>query len=92
MCEYGFTEGRDFNPIKNERVQLEGGREVKREITDYRLTLSMAKEVAMIQRTDQGRRIRQHLIKSAVLGFIFLSYPLVIPAKPYCNSLYYNDL
>ena len=26
MCEYGFTEGQDFNPVKIDRVQDEGGR------------------------------------------------------------------
>ena len=26
MVEYGFTEGKDFNPLKIERVQDEGGR------------------------------------------------------------------
>jgi anti-repressor protein len=63
MCEYGFVERKDLNPYKFVQVQIEGGREVKREITDYLLTLSMAKEIAMIQRTDQGRAIRQYLIK-----------------------------
>lgn len=28
MCEYGFAEGEDFNPLKNEQVRGEGGREV----------------------------------------------------------------
>lgn len=26
MCEYGFTEGEDFNPLKNEQVRTEGNR------------------------------------------------------------------
>lgn len=34
MCEYGFTEGADFNPLKIERVQTEGGRKVTREVPD----------------------------------------------------------
>ena len=28
MCEYGFAEGEDFNPLKNEQVRDEGGRKV----------------------------------------------------------------
>ena len=28
MCEYGFTEGEDFNPLKNEQVRTEGNRQV----------------------------------------------------------------
>ena len=62
MCEYGFTEGKDFNTDKNVRVQIEGGREVSREITDHQLTLDMAKELCMIQRTEIGRRFRQYFI------------------------------
>ena len=62
MCEYGFTEGKDFNTDKNVRVQIEGSREVSREITDHQLTLDMAKELCMIQRTEIGRRFRQYFI------------------------------
>lgn len=63
MCEYGFTEGEDFNTLKNERVQKEGSREVSREVTDHQLTLDMAKELCMIQRTEIGRRFRQYFIE-----------------------------
>ena len=63
MCEYGFTEGVDFNPHKIERVQTEGAREVKREITDHLMTLSMAKELAMLQRTDKGKEARRYFIR-----------------------------
>jgi anti-repressor protein len=63
MCEYGFEEGVNFNILKNERVQIEGGREVTRNIIDHSLTLPMAKEIAMLQRNDKGKQIRQYLIK-----------------------------
>ena len=63
MCEYGFTEGVDFNPHKIERVRIEGAREVKREITDHLMTLSMAKELAMLQRTDKGKEARLYFIR-----------------------------
>lgn len=62
MCEYGFVEGIDFNSLKNERVQNEGGRTVTRTITDHYLTLGMAKELCMLQRTDKGREVRRYLI------------------------------
>lgn len=62
MCEYGFTEGIDFNADKNVRVQMEGGREVKREIEDYNISVDMAKEICMIQRTPEGKKVRQYLI------------------------------
>lgn len=63
MIEYGFVEGVDFNPLKKEQVQQEGNRKVKREITDHILTLNMAKEIAMLQRTPEGQEIRRYLIK-----------------------------
>lgn len=63
MCEYGFTEGEDFNPVKNVRVQMEGNRAVEREVDDHQLTIDMAKELCMIQRTDIGRSIRQYFIR-----------------------------
>lgn len=62
MCEYGFEENKDFNMLKKERVQIEGGREVKREITDYDISIDMAKEICMIQRTPEGKRVREYLI------------------------------
>lgn len=62
MCEYGFTEGLDFNPLKIERVQTEGKREVLRNITDHQLTIPMAKEICMIQRSEKGKMCRQYFI------------------------------
>ena len=63
MVEYGFTEGKDFNPYKNVRVGEEGNREVARELTDHLLTIDMAKEICMIQRTDRGKQARQYFIQ-----------------------------
>lgn len=63
MCEYGFTEGEDFNSLKIERVQTEGTREVRRTVTDHALTIPMAKELCMLQRNDKGKQFRQYFIK-----------------------------
>lgn len=63
MLEYGFTEGKDFNPLKNEQVRFEGNREVARELTDHLLTIDMAKEICMIQRTEVGKQARQYFIQ-----------------------------
>lgn len=62
MCEYGFIEGVDFNPLKNEQVRIEGNRKVTREITDHQLTIPMAKEICMLQRNDKGKEIRRYFI------------------------------
>ncbi len=62
MCEYGFNEAVDFNPYKNVRVENEGNRAVKRQITDHQLTIEMAKEICMLQRNDKGKQARTYFI------------------------------
>lgn len=62
MCEYGFKEGEDFNPVKIDRVQQEGGRMVSRMVDDAILSLDMAKEICMIQRNEKGKLARQYFL------------------------------
>lgn len=62
MCEYGFSQGVDFNPLKIEQVQIEGSREVMRALTDYEMTIPMAKEICMLQRTEKGKLARQYFL------------------------------
>lgn len=62
-CGYGFVEGVDFSTLHRKvRVQLEGSREVQREVEDYDLSVDMAKQICMLQRTEKGKQIRQYLI------------------------------
>lgn len=63
MCEYGFTEGTDFNPLNFEQVQQEGRRTVKRNMIDHQLTINMAKELCMLQRNEIGKKFRQYFIQ-----------------------------
>ena len=62
MLEYGFTQGADFNMVKNDRVRFEGNRQVTRQIDDAIMTLDMAKEIAMLQRSDKGKQAREYFI------------------------------
>lgn len=62
MAEYGFTEGKDFNLLKNEHVQIEGSREVRREVIDYNITVDMAKQICMIQRSEKGKQYREYFL------------------------------
>lgn len=55
MIDYGFTEGQDFSPIS---VKSLGGRPR----TEYAITLDMAKELAMLPRTEQGKQARRYFI------------------------------
>ncbi len=68
--EYGFAENQDFvivisteqvfnKIVKNpESQENKGGRPTK----EYFVTLNMAKELAMVERTDKGREARQYFI------------------------------
>lgn len=55
MAEYGFESGKDFTPFS---AKSRGGRPR----TEYAMSLDMAKEVAMIQRTDKGKQARRYFI------------------------------
>ncbi|MET3634466.1 phage antirepressor KilAC domain-containing protein [Streptococcus porcorum] len=56
MTEYGFVEGQDFLPNLGKST---GGRQA----VDHIIKLDMAKEIAMIQRTDKGKQVRQYFIQ-----------------------------
>lgn len=59
MCEYGFSTGNDYSEVivKNDENQ-KGGRPA----TDYNISVDMAKQICMIQRTPEGKAVRQYLI------------------------------
>ena len=59
MCEYGFSEETDYLTKMLDRSDGKPGKP----LTSHSLTLGMAKEICMIQRTEQGRQIRRYLIE-----------------------------
>ena len=58
MCEYGFVEGEDYYSNLSKNSELGG-----RPATDHLMTLSMAKELAMLQRTEKGKEARRYFIR-----------------------------
>lgn len=58
MTEYGFTEGADFQRV-SQNCDTPGGVQT---MTDHQLTIDMAKELCMIQRTEKGKECRQYFI------------------------------
>jgi anti-repressor protein len=58
MCAYGFTEGIDFYTKMSKTTEVGG-----RPATDYDITLDMAKQICMIQRTPEGKKVREYLIR-----------------------------
>lgn len=59
MCEYGFEENIDFIRVSQKCPTL-GGIQEK---VDYAISIDMAKEISMIQRTDKGKQARLYFIE-----------------------------
>lgn len=60
MIEYGFTDGIDFSVcFPNLESDSRGGQNK----IDHRITVEMAKELCMLQRTDKGKECRQYFIE-----------------------------
>ncbi|MDW8760146.1 phage antirepressor KilAC domain-containing protein [Streptococcus suis] len=60
MTEYGFTENEDYVLLSNFGNQTGRGGHNK---VDHIIKLDMAKEIAMIQRSDRGKQVRQYFIQ-----------------------------
>ncbi|HAT3998592.1 TPA: toxin-antitoxin system, toxin component, Bro domain protein [Elizabethkingia anophelis] len=57
--EYGFIENQDFEVlVKNDR-NSNGGRPLK----EYVISLDMAKELSMVEKTEKGRQARRYFIE-----------------------------
>lgn len=60
MINYGFEENSDYTALTQKRVTAQGNAV---NYLDHALTLDTAKEIAMIQRSDPGKRARQYFIQ-----------------------------
>ena len=60
MREYGFVENQDFVSITQKRVTAQGNETT---YIDHAIKLDMAKEIAMIQRSDKGKEVRKYFIQ-----------------------------
>lgn len=61
MTEYGFTKGLDYIEIKEEAYGQNCPRAYEK--TNHAIKLDMAKEIAMIQRNERGKKVRQYFIQ-----------------------------
>lgn len=59
MIGYGFSEYSDYEVYARNGEKPSGGRPS----IDYIMTIDMAKEICMIQRTDRGKQARQYFIE-----------------------------
>ena len=57
--EYQFIKGQDFEVLLKNEQNSSGGRPAK----EYALSLDMAKELSMVERTERGREARRYFIE-----------------------------
>ena len=60
MLKYGFEENVDYIALSQERLTAQGN---KSTYSEYHISIDMAKEICMIQRSDKGRMFRQYFIE-----------------------------
>jgi phage anti-repressor protein len=60
MCEYGFKEGKSYRTILSDRSDGLPGKP----LTDHVITIAMAKELCMLQRSEKGKRFREYFIQA----------------------------
>ena len=90
--EYRFDEGKDYF-TENQLLPKNGQKVSHRPRTEYFLTIDMAKEIAMVERTEVGKKIRNYFIemeKIAQQSIIKMPPSLNVYGKealPYIESL-----
>lgn len=62
MKEYGFTEDIDF-ALVSQKCETNNPKNPYTVRTDHQLTIPMAKELCMLQRTEKGKEARQYFIQ-----------------------------
>lgn len=58
MAEYGFSENADWKRVSQKCPTLGG----EQEMVDYQISVDMAKQICMIQRSEKGKQYRQYFI------------------------------
>lgn len=61
--EYGYERGRDFIAITSDNQNCASGMYNPKPAIEYHLTLDMAKELAMVERSPMGRLARKYFIR-----------------------------
>lgn len=60
MSAYGFENGKDFTSVKSSTL-VNNGAEI--ELLDYNITVDMAKQICMIQRSKKGKQYREYFLE-----------------------------
>lgn len=62
MCEYGFTETVDYSTM-DKNVRRADGALMPQTQHDHLMTVDMAKEISMLQRSEKGKQARQYFLQ-----------------------------
>lgn len=62
MCEYGFIKNQDYCLV-SQKCETNNPKNPYTTIINHAIKLDMAKEIAMLQRTEVGRKIREYFIQ-----------------------------
>jgi phage anti-repressor protein len=62
MCEYGFNEDRDYRLVE-QICTTNNPKNPTTSRNDHALTIPMAKELCMLQRTEKGKQFRQYFLE-----------------------------
>lgn len=60
MVDYGFEENKDYTTIAQKKATAQGNESVYKE---HFISIDMAKEICMIQRSEIGKKFRQYFIE-----------------------------
>ncbi|KMV68687.1 hypothetical protein AI29_07935 [bacteria symbiont BFo2 of Frankliniella occidentalis] len=101
IAQYGFTLGDDYTLVESLSAPKRASAKARQQLEhDYLITTNMAKELAMVERTEQGRVVRKYFIQceealSRTAPAIAASYRQHLKArlkaasnfKPMCEAL-----
>jgi Uncharacterized phage-encoded protein len=59
MADYGFTENTDYKAISQKRLTAQGNETT---FVEHLLSIDMAKQICMIQRSEKGKQYRQYFL------------------------------
>lgn len=58
--DYGFVEDQDYREL---RIKIRTSNRAEHDAVDYEITIEMAKELCMLQKTEKGKQARQYFIE-----------------------------
>lgn len=61
MCEYGFVENRDYITVLKNVIRADGS-EMPQKQQEHSISINMAKQLCMIQRSEIGKKFREYFI------------------------------